>query len=254
MAKIISVVSQKGGVGKTTSTINLAASLCKYNKKVLLVDIDPQGNATTGIGIDRSNLELSVYDLLVNEIDASKVVKKTKVNGLDILPTKIDLAGADIELVNAQSRDSRLKKALTKISDNYDFILIDCPPSLGLLTLNSLTASNSVIIPVQCEYYALEGLTQLLATIMRVQKSINKKLEIEGVLLTMLDSRTNLGMEVVEEVKMYFKDKVFESIIPRAVRISEAPAYGLPITEYDISSRGAKAYMSLAKEVIDNNG
>ncbi len=254
MSKVISIVSQKGGVGKTTSTINLGASLVKRGQKVLIIDIDPQGNATTGIGIDRSNLDLSVYDLLVNEVDATEVVLNTKVKGLDILPTKIDLAGADIELVNATKRESRLKNAIAKIKSKYDYILVDCPPSLGLLTLNSLTASDSVIIPVQCEYYALEGLTQLLATIMRVQKSINKSLEIEGVLLTMLDMRTNLGMEVVEEVKIYFKDKVFNSIIPRAVRISEAPAYGLPITEYDISSRGARAYLSLAKEVIDNNG
>ncbi len=254
MSRIISIVSQKGGVGKTTSTINLAASLVKRNKKVLIVDIDPQGNATTGIGIDRSGLDLSVYDLLVNEVSATKVIKETKVKGLNILPTKIDLAGADIELVNASRRESRLKNALEEVKSEYDYILIDCPPSLGLLTLNALTASNSVIIPVQCEYYALEGLTQLLATIMRVQKSINKNLEIEGVLLTMLDMRTNLGMEVVEEVKVYFKDKVFKSVIPRAVRISEAPAYGLPITEYDISSRGARAYLSLAKEVIENNG
>ncbi len=254
MSRVISIVSQKGGVGKTTSTINLAASLVKRGKKVLIVDIDPQGNATTGIGIDRSNLEVSVYDLLVNDLPASEVIEKTKVKGLDILPTKIDLAGADIELVNATRRESRLKNALNSLQGSYDYILIDCPPSLGLLTLNALTASNSVIIPVQCEYYALEGLTQLLATIMRVQKSINKNLEIEGVLLTMLDMRTNLGMEVVEEVKIYFKEKVFKSIIPRAVRISEAPAYGLPITEYDISSKGSRAYLSLAKEVIENNG
>ncbi|MFV0499846.1 MAG: ParA family protein [Bacilli bacterium] len=253
MSKVISVVSQKGGVGKTTSTINLAASLVKRGKKVLIIDIDPQGNATTGVGIDRSSLKLSVYDLLVNDEKANKVIRHTKVDNLDILPTKIDLAGADIELVNTPKRDVKLKLAIAGIKSLYDYILIDCPPSLGLLTLNALSASNSVIIPVQCEYYALEGLTQLLATIMRVQKSINKTLEIEGVLLTMLDLRTNLGMEVVEEVKVYFKSKVFKSIVPRAVRISEAPAYGLPITEYDISSKGAKAYLSLAKEVIENN-
>lgn len=254
MSKVISIVSQKGGVGKTTSTINLAASLTKRGKKVLIIDIDPQGNATTGIGIDRSSLDLSVYDLLVNKADSKNVVRQTKIKNLDILPTKIDLAGADIELVNATRRESILKNAIVELKNKYNYVLIDCPPSLGLLTLNALTASDSVIIPVQCEYYALEGLTQLLATIMRVQKSINKNLEIEGVLLTMLDMRTNLGMEVVEEVKVYFKDKVFKSIIPRAVRISEAPAYGLPITEYDISSKGARAYLSLAKEVIDNNG
>ncbi|MFV0424429.1 MAG: ParA family protein [Bacilli bacterium] len=254
MSKVISIVSQKGGVGKTTSTINLAASLTKRGKRVLIIDIDPQGNATTGIGIDRSSLDLSVYDLLVNKADSKNVVRQTKIKNLDILPTKIDLAGADIELVNATRRESILKNAIVELKNKYNYVLIDCPPSLGLLTLNALTASDSVIIPVQCEYYALEGLTQLLATIMRVQKSINKNLEIEGVLLTMLDMRTNLGMEVVEEVKVYFKDKVFKSIIPRAVRISEAPAYGLPITEYDISSKGARAYLSLAKEVIDNNG
>lgn len=254
MAKVISIVSQKGGVGKTTSSINLSAALARGKKKVLLVDIDPQGNATTGLGIEKSDLDFSIYDVLVDKVDITTSIIKTCVKGLDIVPTKIDLAGADIELVNTQDRDQRLKMALKPVLDKYDFIIVDCPPSLGLLTLNSLVSSDSVIIPVQCEYYALEGLTQLLATILRVQKSLNKELEIEGVLLTMLDRRTNLGLEVADEVKVYFKNKVFETIIPRAVKLSEAPAHGLPITEHDISSEGARSYMNLAKEVISKNG
>ncbi len=254
MGKVISVVSQKGGVGKTTSTINLCAALAKRNKKVLLVDIDPQGNASTGLGIEKTSLDYSIYDVLVDRVEAKSAIINTGVKNLDIIPTKIDLAGADIELVNSTDRDKRLKLALKPVLSKYDYILVDCPPSLGLLTLNSLVASDSVIIPVQCEYYALEGLTQLLATILRVQKSLNKSLEIEGVLLTMLDRRTNLGLEVVDEVKVYFKNKVFKTIIPRAVKLSEAPAHGKPITEHDIASEGAKAYMSLAKEVIGKNG
>lgn len=252
MAKVISIVSQKGGVGKTTSSINLSAALAESGKKVLLVDIDPQGNATTGLGFEKSSLNYSTYNILVDEAEAKNVVVHTKIDNLDIIPAKIDLAGADIELVNVNKREYRLKNGLDNIKKSYDYIIIDCPPSLGLLTLNALTASDSVIIPVQCEYYALEGLTQLLATIVRVQKSINKQLQIEGVLLTMLDLRTNLGVEIVEEVRVYFKDKVFNSIVPRAVRISEAPAYGLPITHYDSKSRGAKAYLDLANEVISN--
>ncbi len=254
MSKIISIVSQKGGVGKTTSTVNLCAALARRNKKVLLVDIDPQGNASTGLGIEKTDLDYSIYDALVDKVSIKSAIVNTDVKGLDIVPTKIDLAGADIELVNTKDRDKRLKLALKPVVKEYDYILIDCPPSLGLLTLNSLVASDSVIIPVQCEYYALEGLTQLLATILRVQKSLNKKLEIEGVLLTMLDRRTNLGLEVVDEVKVYFKNKVFNTIIPRAVKLSEAPAHGKPITEHDISSEGARAYMNLAEEVIVKNG
>ncbi len=256
MGKVISIVNQKGGVGKTTSTINLAASLALLKKKVLIVDMDPQSNASEGIGINREMIEkkCSVYDVLVDGVEASSCVIKTKYKNIDIIAAESDLAAADLELVQVKNRDRILKNRLEALVDNYDFIFIDCPPSLGLLTINALVASNSVMIPVQCEYYALSGLTQLLSTIIRMQKSINTSLEIEGVLLTMHDSRTNLGAEVVDEVKVYFKDKVFDTIIPRVVRLSEAPAYGMPITEYDSSSRGAKAYVSLAKEVIARNG
>ncbi len=256
MGKIISIVNQKGGVGKTTTTINLAASLASLSKRVLIVDMDPQSNASEGVGIERAQItnKCSVYNVLVDGHEAQKCVIATKYDGIDIIASESDLAASDIELAQAQGREKRLKDSIKSLKNNYDYILIDCPPSLGLLTLNALVASNSVIIPVQCEYYALSGLTQLLSTIIRVQKSINRALEIEGVLLTMLDSRTNLGAEVVDEVKVYFKEKVFNTIVPRAVRLSEAPAYGMPITEYDASSRGAKAYKKLAEEVVKQNG
>ncbi len=254
MGKVISLVNQKGGVGKTTTSVNLAAALAYNNQKVLLVDLDPQGNATTGVGVDKSSLNTSIYDVLVKETTASEAILKLDEASFDLIPTTIDLAGADVELVSIENREYCLKRKLSLVQDNYDFVIIDCPPSLGLLSINALAASNSVIIPVQCEYYAMEGLTQLLSTILRVQKNINRKLEVEGVLLTMLDTRTKLGYEVSNEVRMYFNKKVYDTIIPRAVRLSEAPAYGLPIIDYDFHSKGSKSYLELASEVLINNG
>ena len=251
MGKIIAVTNQKGGVGKTTSTVNLGASLALLGQKVLLVDIDPQGNATSGVGINKGDMDQCVYNILVDDIDAREVCVPTDVENLSIIPATIQLAGAEIELVSAMSREVQLKKSLEDLKSDYDYILIDCPPSLGLLTINALTASDSVIIPVQCEYYALEGLSQLLNTIRLIQRHLNKQLMIEGVLLTMLDARTNLGLQVVEEVKMYFQDKVYKSIVPRNVRLGEAPSHGKPITVYDPKSKGAEVYLELAKEVME---
>ena len=251
MGKIIAVTNQKGGVGKTTSTVNLGASLALLGQKVLLVDIDPQGNATSGVGINKGDMDQCVYNILVDDIDAREVCVPTDVENLSIIPATIQLAGAEIELVSAMSREVQLKKSLEDLKRDYDYILIDCPPSLGLLTINALTASDSVIIPVQCEYYALEGLSQLLNTIRLIQRHLNKQLMIEGVLLTMLDARTNLGLQVIEEVKMYFQDKVYKSIVPRNVRLGEAPSHGKPITVYDPKSKGAEVYLELAKEVME---
>ncbi len=251
MGKIIAITNQKGGVGKTTSTVNLGASLASLGQKVLLVDIDPQGNATSGVGVDKGDLDECIYNVLVEEQDAVNVIVPTAVENLSIIPATIQLAGAEIELVSTMSREVKLKKALQEIKDAYDYVLIDCPPSLGLLTINSLTASDSVLIPVQCEYYALEGLSQLLNTIRLIQKHLNKELMIEGVLLTMLDARTNLGIQVIDEVKKYFQDKVYKSIIPRNVRLGEAPSHGKPITVYDPKSKGAEVYLELAKEVME---
>ncbi|ASS89666.1 MAG: ParA family protein [Bacillaceae bacterium] len=252
MCKIISIANQKGGVGKTTTSVNLGACLAYTGKRVLLVDIDPQGNATSGVGIEKADVDLCVYDLLVEDADVKKVIKTTQIENLDVIPATIQLAGAEIELVPTISREVRLKRALEPVKQQYDYILIDCPPSLGLLTLNALTASDSVIIPVQCEYYALEGLSQLLNTIRLVQKHLNSDLMIEGVLLTMLDARTNLGIQVIDEVKKYFQDKVYQTIIPRNVRLSEAPSHGQPIILYDSRSKGAEVYLELAKEVVAN--
>lgn len=252
MVKVISIANQKGGVGKTTTSVNLSACLAHLGKKVLLVDIDPQGNATSGIGIEKADVNQCVYNVLVDDVEAKNVILNTAIQNFDIIPATIQLAGAEIELVPTISREVRLKRALDTVKGNYDYILVDCPPSLGLLTLNSLTASDSIIIPVQCEYYALEGLSQLLSTVRLVQKHLNKNLAIEGVLLTMLDARTNLGIQVIEEVKKYFQDRVYKSIIPRNVRLSEAPSHGKPIITYDPKSRGAEVYLELAKEVIDN--
>lgn len=250
MGKIIAVANQKGGVGKTTTTVNLGASLATLGQRVLLVDMDPQGNTTSGLGVSKADVVYDVYDLLINDVPAPSAIRQTAVEGLYILPSTIQLAGAEIELVPTISREVRLRRALLQVKEAYDYILIDCPPSLGLLTINALTAADSVLIPIQSEYYALEGLSQLLNTIRLVQKHLNASLTIEGVVLTMFDARTNLSLQVAEEVKKYFKDKVYQSIIPRNVRLSEAPSYGQSIVTYDPKSRGADLYMALAEEVL----
>ncbi|MCR8851092.1 AAA family ATPase [Rossellomorea sp. SC111] len=252
MGRIVAVTNQKGGVGKTTTSVNLGACLAYIGKKVLLVDIDPQGNATSGVGVEKGDVQQCIYDVLVDDVDVKDTIKQSKVENLSIVPATISLAGAEIELVPTISREVRLKKALEKVKGEFDYIIIDCPPSLGLLTINALTASDAVVIPVQCEYYALEGLSQLLSTVRLVQKHLNHDLMIDGVLLTMLDARTNLGIQVIEEVKKYFQDKVYRTIIPRNVRLSEAPSHGEPIIIYDPKSRGAEVYLELAKEVVAN--
>ena len=260
MEKIIAFVNQKGGVGKTTSSINLAASLGLLGKKTLLIDLDPQGNSTTGVGVNKGELKSSVYELLIDQVSVKDVVVKTKFKNLYIIPASINLAGVDMELMDMTKEipnfvpQLQLKKHLSEIAIDFDYIILDCPPSLGLITTNALAASNSVIIPVQCEFFALEGIMQLLNSIMIAQKKLNPSLDIEGVLLTMLDNRTNLGLEVVEEIKSYFKEKVYDTIIPRLVRLSEAPSHGKPIHAYDPRSRGTEAYINLAKEVIERNG
>ncbi len=253
MAKIIAVVNQKGGVGKTTTSVNLAAGLAYKKQKTLLIDTDPQGNATSGIGIDKKDIENSVYDCIINEVSAKEAILPTKQPNLDCLPSDISLAGAEIELVGVDNRENRLKNSLKEVADNYDFIIIDCPPSLGLITLNAFAAANSVLIPIQCEYYALEGLTQLTGTIKQVKKTINPDLALEGVLATMFDSRTNLAIQVLDELKKYFPDKLYATAIPRNVRLSEAPSFGESILTYDITSKGADAYIALANEVISKN-
>ncbi len=252
MGKIISIANQKGGVGKTTTAITLSATLAKKGKKILLIDADPQGNASSGIGIEKE-VEVSVYNLLVEDIDIKDVIVDSQIKNLKVCPSNINLAGAEVELVSMMSREQRLKEKLDTIKNDFDFIFIDCPPSLGLITLNAFTASNSVLIPVQCEYYALEGLGQLLNTVNLVKKHLNKELEIEGALLTMYDIRTNLSNQVVKEVTRYFEDKVYKTIIPRNVKLSEAPSYGMPINLYDPRSKGAKYYEKLAKEFLKNN-
>lgn len=254
MTRIIAVANQKGGVGKTTSTVNLAAALAYLGKKVLLIDSDAQGNATSGLGISKADVDKDIYDVLVNRTAISEAIQPSSRENLWVVPATIQLAGAEIELTSQTHREARLKQAVTKFVEetegSFDYVLIDCPPSLGHLTINAFTASDSVLIPVQCEYYALEGLSQLLNTFRLVQKHFNKDLKIEGVLLTMLDARTNLGFEVVEEVKKYFKEKVYNTIIPRNIRLSEAPSYGQSIIDYDIRSKGAEVYLELAKEVL----
>ncbi len=250
MAKVIAVANQKGGVGKTTTSINLSSCIAYRNKKVLLIDLDPQGNATTGLGIDKKNRELSIYDVIVNEKTIKDVVVKTMQETLFLCPSSISLAGAEIELVSLLSRENRLKFALSEIQEEYDYIFIDCPPSLGLLTLNALTAADTVLVPIQCEYFALEGLSQLMDTVRLVQKHLNRELQVEGVVLTMFDARTNLSIEVAEEVRKHFTNKVYQTLIPRNVRLSEAPSYGLPIILYDKDSKGSEAYLKLADELI----
>lgn len=250
MARIITVFNQKGGVGKTTTVINLAAALGKRGFKILIMDIDPQGNATSGLGIDKSQLELSTYDVLINDVSIEKIIQKTTAENVDILPSNVELAGAEIELIEIDNRELILKKAIEIVEKLYDYIFIDCPPSLGLLSINGLAASHSVLIPIQCEYYALEGVSQLMDTIMLVKRSLNPDLEIEGVVLSMFDGRTNLSIQVVDEVKKYFKGKVYTSIIPRNVRLAEAPSHGLSILDYDSKSRGAEAYNDLAEEFL----
>ena len=253
LGKIIAMANQKGGVGKTTTAVNLSAMLAKKGKKVVLIDSDPQGNATSGVGVDRQ-IGYSVYDVIINDISIENALQDTVVENLKICPSNINLAGAEVELVSLVSREQRLKMQLDKIKAEYDYIIIDCPPSLGMLTLNALTAADTVLIPIQCEYYALEGLGQLVNTIELVQQHLNKSLEIEGVVLTMFDVRTNLSNQVVKEVKNYFDDKVYKTEIPRNVKLSEAPSYGLPITIYDSRSKGAKSYEKLTKEFLKKNG
>lgn len=250
LSKIIAIANQKGGVGKTTTSVNLSAGLASIGKRVLLIDIDPQGNTTSGVGINKADVENCIYDVLINEVDPREAILPTMVDGLSIIPATIQLAGAEIELVPTISREVRLKRAISQVKGQFDYVIIDCPPSLGILTINSLTAADSVLIPIQCEYYALEGLSQLLNTVRLVQKHLNTSLQIEGVLLTMFDARTNLGIQVIEEVKKYFQQKVYKTVIPRNVRLSEAPSHGQSIITYDPKSKGAEVYLELAKEVV----
>ncbi len=251
MAKIIAVANQKGGVGKTTTSINLSSCVAYRGKKVLLIDLDPQGNATTGLGVDKKNMDSSIYDVIINEKSIKDVSMKTVQDTLTLCPSSISLAGAEIELVSLISRENRIKYALSEIQTEYDYIFIDCPPSLGLLTLNALTAADTVLVPIQCEYFALEGLSQLMDTVRLVQKHLNRSLQVEGVVLTMFDARTNLSIEVAEEVRKHFTNKVYQTLIPRNVRLSEAPSYGLPIILYDKESKGSEAYLKLADELIN---
>ncbi len=252
MGKIISVANQKGGVGKTTTTVNLSTILAKKGKKVLLIDTDPQGNATSGLGIEKES-DLSTYDLLITDVSAEDIIQETAIKNLYITPSNMNLAGAEVQLVSMMSREQRMKEKLDVIKGQFDYILIDCPPSLGLITLNAFTASDSVLIPVQCEYYALEGLGQLLNTVELVRKHLNKNLYVEGALLTMYDIRTNLANQVVREVKRFFQNKVYKTVIPRNVKVSEAPSYGMPITIYDPKSKGARSYEKFTKEFLKWN-
>jgi chromosome partitioning protein len=250
MAKTVSVINQKGGVGKTTTAVNLSAAIGALGKKVLLVDIDPQGNSTSGYGINKREIESSTYDMLINGVKASDVLVKTRFENVDILPSDMNLAGAEVEMIALEKRESLIKMALSQIWNDYDYIFLDCPPSLGLITINALCASDTFLVPIQCEYYALEGLAQLMATVRQIKRLYNPQLELEGVLLTMYDDRLNLTNQVVDEVKKFFPKKVYSSTIPRNVRLSEAPSYGEPIMYYDKASKGAIAYAALAEEFL----
>ena len=253
MARIIGIANQKGGVGKTTTAINLAASLAVLEHRVLLIDADPQANATSGVGFDVRNVKTSIYECVVDDVDPRSIILNTNTPNFDLLPSHIDLVGAEIEMLNLPNRERVLKQVIDKVSADYDFILIDCSPSLGLITVNALTAADSVIIPVQCEYFALEGLGKLLNTIKIIQSRLNPELQIEGFLLTMFDARLNLSNQVYDEVKRHFQEMVFETVITRNIRLSEAPSYGLPAIEYDVSSKGAQSYLTLARELLQNN-
>ncbi|HUL28965.1 MAG TPA: AAA family ATPase [Thermodesulfobacteriota bacterium] len=250
MARIICIANQKGGVGKTTTAVNLSASIAAAEKKVLLIDIDPQGNSTSGVGLNKEGIDRTIYHALLHGSGIKGMIQKTSLACLDVVISNTDLIGAEVELIQEKDREKRLEKLIKEVEAEYDYIFIDCPPSLGLLTINSLTAAHSVIIPLQCEYYALEGLGQLLKTIRLIKQSLNPRLEIEGILLTMFDSRNNLSHQVAEEVKNHFKDKVFRTVIPRNIRLSEAPSYGKPVLLYDIHSRGAESYLNLAREIM----
>ena len=251
MGRIIAVANQKGGVGKTTTAINLAACLAEKGKKVLAVDMDPQGNLTSGLGVDKDSVEKSIYELIIGEVDIKEVINKEVLKNLDIIPTSIDLSAAEIELIGVDDKEYILRNAIDQVKDQYDFVIIDCPPSLSMLTINAMTTADSVIVPIQCEYYALEGLSQLIHTVELVKDRLNSKLEIEGVVFTMYDARTNLSLQVVENVKDNLQQNIYKTIIPRNIRLAEAPSYGLPINKYDPKSTGAESYMRLADEVIE---
>lgn len=251
MGRIIAVANQKGGVGKTTTSINLAACLVEKGKKVLAVDMDPQGNLTSGLGVDKDSVEKSIYELIIGEVDIKEVINKEVLENLDIIPTSIDLSAAEIELIGVDDKEYILRNAIDQVKDQYDFVIIDCPPSLSMLTINAMTTADSVIVPIQCEYYALEGLSQLIHTVELVKDRLNSKLEIEGVVFTMYDARTNLSLQVVENVKDNLQQNIYKTIIPRNIRLAEAPSYGLPINKYDPKSTGAESYMRLADEVIE---